>query len=326
MLLASALFYQRFASGSRPADAFALFALIGALALTRSSFHLLWVLLCVGFVLATRRDAWRTVAAAALLPLLLVGSLYAKNQLLFGNFGASSWLGMNVSRITTFAVPPEKREALVASGELSELALIPPFQDLDRYPERYRRVEPTGIPALDREIKSNGWVNLNNAGYIALSRDYLADARQVLLHHTGDYLEAVRFAFVIFFSPSSISEFLHGNQHRIQGYVDFYNALVFGFVFRVPVVTPILMLLALGLCAFALFRPETLDPPQRATVLFLGLNIVAVLGVSTFLELWENNRFRFATEAPVLVLNALLLSRGVDALVRRRGAVRAPPA
>jgi asparagine N-glycosylation enzyme membrane subunit Stt3 len=66
-------------------------------------------------------------------------------------------------------------------------------------------------------------------------------------------------------------------------------------------------------------RPGALDPAQRATLLFLGLNIVAVLGVSTFLELWENNRFRFATEAPVLVLNALLLSRGID-VIRRRDA------
>jgi asparagine N-glycosylation enzyme membrane subunit Stt3 len=72
-----------------------------------------------------------------------------------------------------------------------------------------------------------------------------------------------------------------------------------------------------------LFRPGTLDHAQRATVLFLGLNIAAVLGVSTFLELWENNRFRFATEAPVLVLNALLLSRGVDSLRRRRYAAAA---
>jgi hypothetical protein len=323
MLLASGLFFHRFASNSRPADAVALFGVIGALALTRSSFHLLWILLCLGFVVYTKRDAWRTVAVAAAIPLLLVGGLYLKNQVLFGSFGASSWLGMNVSRITTFAVPPEKREALVDSGELSELALIAPFQDLDRYPERYQIGETTGIPALDRELKSNGWVNLNHAGYIALSRDYLVDARHVVLHHTGDYLEAVRFAFLIFFSPSSISEFLHGNQRQIQGLVDFYNRLAFGIFFRAPVFTALQMILALGLCVWVLFRPGTLDHAQRATVLFLGLNIAAVLGVSTFLELWENNRFRFATEAPVLVLNALLLSRGVDSLRRRRYAAAA---
>lgn len=318
MLLASALFVHRFAAEGRFSDAAILFGLLGALALTRSSFHALWLLLCTGFVLAARRNAWRRILAAAALPLALVAGVYLKNLILFDSPGTSSWLGMNLSRITTFALPEEERRELVRAGELSELALIAPFQDLDVYPARYRYAEPTGVAALDRPIKSNGWVNFNHAGYLELSRDYLRDARQVLLHHTASYLAAVRFAFVIFFSPPSASEFMNANAAHIRPWVDFYYRFVFGFVFEIPIVPMLMMATALGVCAWALLRPAAFDPPARLTVLFLGLNLLYILGVSSFLELWENNRFRFSTTAPVLLLDALLASRIVAGGRKRR--------
>lgn len=309
MLLASALFAHRFFSSGRPLDAAVLFGLLGGLALTRSSFHAVWLVLCTGLVLVARRDAWRRSLAAAALPLALVAAIYVKNAVLFGSPGTSSWLGMNVSRITTFAVPEEERRLLVERGELSELALMPPFQDLDVYPARYRQAEPSGVPALDAPIKSNGWVNLNHAGYIPLSRAYLEDARRVVLERPGDYLAAVRFAFLIFFSPPSASEFLNPNAAHIRPWVDFYYKAVFGFVFGFPIVPMAMMAAALAVCAHALWRPDAWGRAERWTLLFVGLNLLYVMGVSTFLELWENNRFRFATAAPVLVLDALLLSR-----------------
>ena len=302
MLTASALFVHRFVSGGRFADASALFALLAALALTRSSFHALWLLVCTGFVLLARRDVWRRSLAAAALPLALVAAVYLKNQILFDSPATSSWLGMNVSRITTFAVPEEERLRLVEEGALSPLALIAPFQDLDAYPERYRAWEPTGVAALDRPQKSNGWVNLNHAGYLGLSRAYLADALQVLRHHTAHYLAAVRFAAVIFFSPPSASEFLNDNAAHIRPWVDFYYRAVFGFAFGIPVAPMLMMAGALFVCGWALVRPDAFARPARYAILFLGLNLLYVIAVSTFLELWENNRFRFATTAPVLIL------------------------
>ncbi|MBZ0112246.1 MAG: hypothetical protein K8J08_07300, partial [Thermoanaerobaculia bacterium] len=99
------------------------FWVLATLALTRSFFHLAFLLLVV-LVLSCPRPDRRRWLLAATLPLLIVTALYTKNLILFGNFGASSWMGINLSRIATAGLPDEDRLDLVAAGRLSAASSV----------------------------------------------------------------------------------------------------------------------------------------------------------------------------------------------------------
>ncbi len=100
----AALAFARFASRGRTIDAALLFSLLAAAALTRSIFHLAWLLLAVGFVVLVHPGSRRRLVGIALLPVLLASAVYAKNWVHFGSFSASSWVGMSLAKLTTSTV------------------------------------------------------------------------------------------------------------------------------------------------------------------------------------------------------------------------------
>ncbi|HSH23183.1 MAG TPA: hypothetical protein VK975_03890, partial [Acidimicrobiales bacterium] len=87
---------------------------------------------------------------------------------------------MTLAKITTFQLPESERSALVARGELSPLALVPPFTPVPGYAGLVPAPPPTGEPVLDDEVKTfddgTMWINFNNLSYVEVSDAYLADA------------------------------------------------------------------------------------------------------------------------------------------------------
>ena len=110
------------------------FTLLGLVPLTRSLFHLGWLVVVVILVILTVPAYTRRALTVAIPALLVVVAWYAKNLVLFGTFSASTWFGMNVALMTTNALPPAPREVLIARGKLSPVARIRPFSPLDVYP------------------------------------------------------------------------------------------------------------------------------------------------------------------------------------------------
>jgi hypothetical protein len=95
----------------------AVLSVAAALVLLRTVFHLAWyaaVATWVVFMVPAAKRA-RALALAALVFLAPAG-WYAKNQLLFGFAGASSWLGMSMARMTVASLPAEDAERLRREG------------------------------------------------------------------------------------------------------------------------------------------------------------------------------------------------------------------
>jgi hypothetical protein len=194
-LAASGLALHRFLSSGRPRDGVAFFSLLAAVCLTQSLFHLAWLVL-VAMTLAAFAPSlrWRTVLAAAG-PLLVVALWYGRGLALFGSFSASSWLGMSLAQTATRLTPPPERVQIARSDPALALLEIQPFSPLDAYTRgtgvRIHFPPPTGIPALDRPVKSTGAPNFNHWAYVGISRAYLAAARAWIARFPAVYLRSV---------------------------------------------------------------------------------------------------------------------------------------
>lgn len=346
LLVLAAVALLRHAEGGRFLPALGFFALVGAAILTRSLLHLGWFAVALAAALAARRGGVRVVAAAAL-PLALATLWFAKNLLLFGFFGSSSWFGLSAARMTVFRVPGEERRALAARGELSPVAGIPPFSSPERY-LAFVDVPPAGHPALDALRKSTGQPNYNHRVFPEVSRLAAADATQVLRQRPALYLGAVVEALWFATQPASDFAPFGANLAAIDGTERAFSFLVLGQPFRdrqfptfrdrAPVrhvagMLAGLPLFALGLSLWAVVGAARRLPsqlrdaagrPRGATTLFLLGTIAWVVGVGCLLEVGENNRFRFLVDPFLLVLVAVQVSSWLGWMAAPRAASPAP--
>lgn len=106
---------------------FAFFTLLAALIYVRSIFQIIWLVLAVGLLLVARWDLRRQVLTASAVPALLVVLLVAKNLIVFGVPGTSSWFGMQLAQVPEAKVPLAERKRLVRRGELSRVSLVDSF-------------------------------------------------------------------------------------------------------------------------------------------------------------------------------------------------------
>ena len=327
LLAASALLLEGFLRRGGALRGLGFFFLLFLIGATRSVFHLAWFLLVLAGLLAVRRPPRCAVLRAAALPLLLLVALYAKNLALFGSFSSSSWLGMNLARLTVEELAPEERERLIASGRLSELSRVPAFGRPSQYPPELSEPDPrfAGVPAVSWLDKLTEAANYNHLGYARVSRLYLGDALWVLRHRPATYLRGVGKAWEIYFRSASSLKFLGvENRRRLATAFDVYDYVFFG---RVPWVgfprtelgeadfsgarylalwVGLPLVLGFGVAA-ALGRVGALGREGRVVVGYLCFNIAWVALVGNLLELGENNRFRFETDPLSLVLLGLLL-------------------
>ena len=172
LLLVLAIIFQRIIHRPSFLSSLALFSCTALIALLRSLFHLGWMILFLCLVLWLVTYKRKQVVLGAILPFALVFAVYAKNAVIFSNFGVSSWFGMNFSRMTTFRLPEETREKLISNGVISEFGRINPFSPVSIYDSWFKRVTPTGIPVLDNKYKSFGVTNYNYKGFIDIYAQY----------------------------------------------------------------------------------------------------------------------------------------------------------
>jgi hypothetical protein len=170
---------------------------LGTLAcLTRSLLHPLWLVgALVLLVLAARptRPPRRAVAAAVLLPLVLVGGWTIKNQALFDEPTLSSWRGFNAQRGVVAPMERDEVEQDVAAGAVSPLATRHPWGRLDDYADVAEPCTPRhDHPAVTEATKQFGDVedvaNFNHECYLPLYRQADDDARTLARRHPGRYV------------------------------------------------------------------------------------------------------------------------------------------
>lgn len=110
----AALFLHKFISKWRLRDGIIFFSL-GALAiLTRSLFHPIWFLGTALLLLLIFKEKYqrKLILISLIIPLLVIGGWYGKNIYLFGVKEGSSWMGMNLAKMTTERLFQEEKEGL----------------------------------------------------------------------------------------------------------------------------------------------------------------------------------------------------------------------
>jgi hypothetical protein len=309
--------------------AFAFFGAISALCLLRSLFHPLYLLLALAALLVLRPRHRRTFVLAALLPLLLLVGICAKNAVLFGQPAMSSWFGMNFAGLTVRAMPPAVRQSLVAEGKLTPLAAIGRMSELDYYSRQYTEVRGfEHVPALRQRRRSTGANNYNHLAYIGISKLYLKDSLYVVRHQPKYLLVGWLNAWLSYFRSGTDMVLVHGNLSKVVPLNILYDYACYGKIpyyrlhlgaiplYYAPYSEPRLYLfLLVGLPLLLVFGFRVgwrrghgrlaLSTRQRMLVLYLCLNIAFVAAVGNAFEVGENQRFRFAADPLYVVLLGL---------------------
>ncbi len=313
MLSVGAWAMHRYLHEARAGWGLLAFTMLAAVCLTRSIFHLAWLIAVVGLVTALGpRDRKRTMLVAAL-PTLAVVAWSVRTAILFGTFGASTWLGMSVAKITTMQGPLPERTEMIRAGTLSPFAAVPPFRDLRAYRAFVEEPPPSGIACLDEASKPNGRKNLNHRAYVDVSRAYARDAVTVLRERPDWYGRGVKTALTNGFHPTSGGEFVQENRERVPWLTTPYAG------FHVAGNLPAMLLFAgitIGgvLAAARGLRRSPRDPDTLLLAILTG-TIVWTFLVGNLLDVGENYRFRFLTFPAQFAVAGVLLAAGLG---RRR--------
>lgn len=311
-----------------------------SLALIRSTFHLLYVIVAIGGLAVACRRGRRRIMLCALVPLLILVGLSAKNLVLFGGFESSTWMGMNLWSTTGRNLSSNELERLVADGSLSDVSLVPRFSPLESYPDEYADVEGfESIAALRDVRKSTGHENFNHLAFVGISHQYLEDSMYVVSHHPRALCVGVARAWFQYFKSSSEDASLNVNRDGVRAMDELYDRVFYGklpfdlsSVGALPIydrarrqhvfalllfVLPLLVLYALAQSTSR--RENGLDRSRRALVLYLCFNITYVAVVGNVFEVGENNRFRFVSDPLYLALLGLFIHRLVVSRIPRLG-------
>ncbi len=306
LLLVALYFYQKYRQDESWKNALGIFSSLGVLCLTRSMYHLFWLVLVTIILMYPylRRNGFRKLLACALLSLCTVSGWYVKNYVVFGKFATSSWTGINLARIVFNDV-----KVTDSTG----IAAIHPFYPLSYYkkyiPENNRKMY-AGLNdmVLLRETKNGSFVNFNHVDYIRVSEAYTKAGIQYLKQHPDSYLKNICKAFIIFFSPAS-SYFHHRNNNNKIHFYDMLYSLNPSHLFanendkRVALAIAAIPKFFVYLVTFMMFLRNSVRRHYfSAGNIFIVVTILFVLGVGTLLEYGENMRFRFETEPLFLIL------------------------
>ncbi|MDX6697304.1 MAG: hypothetical protein QOE65_701 [Solirubrobacteraceae bacterium] len=338
-LTLSAVLLHRFAAGAGAGNAVAAFWLLGGIVLSRTLFHLVWLVGIAGIVVLLLPGRRREVLLAAIVPVALCAAVYGKNLVQQGSFSASTCTGVNLYDISTNELSPSERAHLVARGELSRFALLNP----NFLPRRLvRGGRPTGVRLLDEPVKSTGAPNLNATGYKGPCRRYAADARTVIRRHPRAYATGVANAVLIFLRPSSDYKYLdRDNVREVKGPERVMAAAVMGQFERTPVtldleknLRAIGWFILLGYGAAVAIAVGTLATARRGRTWDAPAALVAALFLATFawvtlagtlFDVGENNRFRFPVDPLALAVLAGGVARHLSRRAGAHGSVAAAP-
>jgi hypothetical protein len=295
----------------------------------RATYHLLYFALAVIFVLAVIKPPRRRVLWMALIPALLLTSLYVKNAILFGEFSTCSFAGKNLWIKTVGNFRWDDKVRLVEEGQLSPVSLVNRFEAISSYPESFRHVEGfADVPVLQEETKSTGEINYNHAAQLAIADAYRRDAVYGLVHYPTTFMTTTGQAWLNYFTPGSSRAADSLNYPLLEPLTRIYDRVLYGEV-NLPLAIRYAQLehhdwgnrqyvfLLFGLpalvaygfwCGFGFGRSRhRLTREQRLVILYMCLHILYVAIVGNTIELNETSRFRFETDPLYVVLAGMLL-------------------
>lgn len=303
------------------------FALCAAIAVTRSTFHLVWFAAMIGVACWTA-DARgrRLVLASAGLPALILLGLYAKNVYVAGEFAASTYGPAALHLVTVDRLSDEERTQWMAAGRLSRVANISAYTSpralLDTLPEISRPDDPPALTRLERP--SVKLPDYNHGALLTMHALRRHDALVYISDRPLRYLANAGAGLRDFFSPTTewhpydrTAHGAHGaHRDRLGGYEALMNGAVHGWLARpigLYLLTPLPLLWAI--VRLRALRIETPAARARAVlVAYCVLQILWVVAASTLLTFRESARYRYQVEPLIWWLAAWAV---MDALARR---------
>ena len=245
----------------------------------------------------------------------------AKNAVVFGFFGRSSWTGMHLLRVAGAEVTAEQKRVLVDEGAVSPLVLVRPFGELPEYPREWTRVPRRGHPAVDSPTKILGMNNYDHAAYVGIARRLQEDSLVLARRHPGALLSAWHRSWTLFFQPTDTYPlFAAWKVGAMESWRRFFDTAV---LWTLPeglggtsVVFLLAFFVAVPWCSFDSIRRIAggAGRSRDAVVLFAAANLLYVAIVSNTADLGENQRFKFTVEPLLWAFLALWL----QGLVRTR--------
>lgn len=297
------------------------FLLSATIAVTRSTFHLVWLLALAGGALAASGAPARRAVLVGLLPgLALVLSLYAKNAVVFGEFAASTFGPASFHLVTIDRMPREERDRWMAEGRLSPFAAISPYAPPRDYAPHFATSELPGWPAQVTRLDhvTVAAPNFNHWFILEAQRVRRHDVAEYLARHPLGYAANVGAGLIALLGPTTEwhprtgqpSAPHAGHRERLGGYEAAYNTALHQLGFApvgVYVLLPLVLIWA-GWAALAGWRAG--DRPNRARaalLVFCVFQIVFVVAVSSLATFLESSRYRFQVEPFIWILSALAL-------------------
>jgi hypothetical protein len=300
LLTVSAVTLVRYCDTGSPATAHLFTWLAGAVVLTRTAFHGVWLLAAVATVATLLPPARRRVLLyACVAPLLAVALWYGKVWWQSGFYGPSSWVGMNLAK--GWDLPPERLNDLVAAGTLPEVWARGPFLWPAWYTEfgYFQQADDAsgpGHPAVGKLYKSTGYPNFNHLEYARLSRDMLEADLALIRSHPRLYLDRVRRAVEQFVQPGPTLFLVTYDANAIRR-----ASVAVGAVLPpglIAVGLPVLLLWGIGR---ALGRGD--DPTAiRVAVAYETVTVLWLTVSANLLEVGENDRIRWEVDCFITVL------------------------
>jgi hypothetical protein len=263
------------------------------------------------------------------IPAVLVGGLAAKNLVMFGSPGTSSWLGMSLAKMTVAQLPRAELERLRGAGVVDAVAFVPPFAPWAHYQAAgVPPPEPTGVAVRDVPGKRTGPlpINFNYDGFLEVDDRALENDLEVIERYPEVYAEVVAEGWQIYLgSPTQYRYLSPDNRSAVRPVEELWRVVGYGESptsrdspwiggWRLDnvgwLVAASMLLVVVALAAAVTGRPRRVAAVVRARPgALVGLSFVLFLPlVANALEIDENNRFRYEVEPLQIVLTVWLVA------------------
>lgn len=323
LLLLIAYYFCKSFSEKTFASWLGFFSVCALLCFVRTTFHIIWFLALIPGIMLITRKYDRTIILAYVAPALILFLWYAKNLVIFGFFGASSWSGFNLAFSTINRLDMKEKTQLVQDGYFSELALIPLYSGIEVYADSSESSNKTGIEVLDSPnkqvyvgAKKTQSINYNNIGYIHISKLRMKDNLAYIRKFPIAYGSTVIHGIAQFYGPSTRwhpRDKDHSPHAEMRKNLGWWENMYNGFFHSLPVKIVglyiffmIILMLNFTKYFICLLKNENFGFHDKL-VSFITMNVVYVTLLSCMVTYGELARYRFMIEPFIWLLMANFL-------------------
>lgn len=300
-----------FRDGIKWRNAIGFFLPLTIICLTRSMYHIafLAVIAVVMMLCYRKQTGLGKLLIAGFASVILVSGWYIKNYVIFHQFSASSWLGMNMAR-NIFHDNEVKDSTKIES--------IPPFSPLaayKRFATKHDDLQQYYSGKNDRdlmeEFKNDSFMNMKHYDYIQIAELYKQAGIKHIKEKPVAFAKNVVQSAITFFAPATRYTLMESQAEKIKYYDAVYSLNVSHFAKgksqrRIALVVSAIPQILLYLLVTGVLVIDGRKNKKRISPvnLFIALVLLYAFSVSSLVEHYENMRFRFELSPLFIILMA----------------------